>query len=198
MFFFFQNHSTTQIHTPTQTQVRTQSQQPWVYENLPSGEEGGPRCYDQNQKLRLLAAACRIYDLDSIVKIESRLRLHCGVTEDCFAAIDLNVRDALLDVVRDLVSKLTSTSRVTMVEPLDSLRHVSSSLVDTLSRLGVMIGCDAALHTRLCRLLAKAYVTFEREARESHFHPSFTHITHSYTTQNTHQRSNTGTNPKTF
>ena len=174
--FFFQNHSTTQIHTPTQTQVRTQSQQPWVYENLPSGEEGGPRCYDQNQKFRLLAAACRIYDLDSIVKIESRLRLHCGVTEDCFAAIDLNVRDALLDVVRDLVSKLTSTSRVTMVEPLDSLRHVSSSLVDTLSRLGVMIGCDAALHTRLCRLLAKAYVMFER--RCSRIYPSFTHFTH--------------------
>ena len=172
-----------------------------MYENLPSGEEGGPRCYDQNQKLRLLAAACRIYDLDSIVKIESRLRLHCGVTEDCFASIDLNVRDALLDVVRDLVSKLTSTSRVTMVEPLDSLRHVSSSLVDTLSRLGVMIGCDAALHTRLCRLLAKAYVMFEREARE--FQSFYTFSTLEYeldcdVNSNTNQRSNTGTNPKTF
>ena len=141
-------------------EVRSQSQQPWVYEGLPSDdEEGGPRCYDRNQKFRLLAAACRIYDLDSIVNIESRLRLYCGVTEDCFASIDLNVRDALLEVVRDLVSKLTDSSRVAVVKPLDSLRHVSSSLVDTLSRLGVMIGCDAALHTRLCRLLGKAYVS---------------------------------------
>ena len=144
-------------------EVRAQAnQQPWVYENLPDGEaEGGPRHYDRNQKFRLLAASCRINDLESIVNIENRLRLYCGVTEDCFASIDLNVRDALLSVVRDLVSGLASSSvavkATTVVKPLESLRHLSTSLTPTLSRLGVMIGCDASLHTTLCRLLGKAY-----------------------------------------
>eukprot|EP00939_MAST-03C_sp_MAST-3C-sp1_P001797 g1797.t1 len=149
------------------------SQWTWIYNALPSSDEGGP-CHDpMNQKLRVVAALVSAGAWSVVSDAIARLKVGAGVSR--VAILDPNIRRAMLEllwvIVAPLYREVTGFDRVSsdrkasaslrFLSPIDSIVRLGTSLLPIVSELGVLVGTDAQLFVRLCRLVKAAYKNSE-------------------------------------